>query len=115
MAKLNKIVLKYVEDGKETPYTLEFNRDSIVKMERSGFNIAKADERYIDAYLSITRGAFIMHHPTLKAEEIDQIINCFSKEDKDSLVEALIDLYKDAVEALNDKGDKKGNATWVRA
>lgn len=114
---MDKIVFNYKdENGKENDYTLQFNRESIVFMEKHlGFNALKADERPTSSYIAVTRGAFHMHHPDMKFEDIDHLVNCLEPEDKKDFIEVLFTMLKDAVEALNDKGDKKGNAKWARA
>ena len=105
---MGKITIK--DNGKE--YTLEFNRYSIVEMEKRGFDITKAEARPLATLTEITRGAFIMHHSDMSVEEVDLIIDKI--DDKLGLINALASMYKDAIESVLN-GSKKGNATWAKA
>ena len=73
-------------------YTLEYNRYSIVKMEKDGFDVSKADKQPLSTLIGLSRGAFIMHHPELKPEDIDLII--------DAGIQLIIGLATGLVDAL---------------
>ncbi len=52
-----------VFDHKGTQYTLEFTRDSIKQMERTGFSLDVAQTQPMTSLLTLFKGAFIAHHP----------------------------------------------------
>lgn len=107
---MDKIVIKF----KDKEYTLEFNRNSVVKMERDGFEVSKAEERPLSTLVELSRGAFIMHHPNMKDNEIDEIVD--NIQNKTEFVNVLAEMYKNVVECIiKDKVNKEGNATWAKA
>jgi len=63
-----KLVLRDVE-GNE--YTLQFNRKIVLQMQRSGFTL-DLDRLYMCAR-DLISGAFKMHHPWLKWDQIESI------------------------------------------
>lgn len=98
----------------DSKYTLEFNRYALIAMEKRGFNPSVAESKPLTTLIELSRGAFIMHHPELKAEEIDNIIDEIPN--KVEFTNALAEMYKNAIDSLvNGKSDKKGNAIWGRA
>lgn len=58
-------------DANGNEYTLQFNRKVVLQMQRSGFTL-DFDRLYMCARDLIT-GAFRMHHPWLKWDEIEAI------------------------------------------
>lgn len=107
---MDKIVIE-LNDSK---YTLEFNRYALVAMEKRGFNPANAESQPLTTLTELARGAFIMHHPDLKATEIDAIID--EIDDKAEFSSALAEMYKNAIDVIvSGNGEKKGNAKWGRA
>ena len=107
---MDKIVIE-LNDSK---YTLEFNRYALITMEKRGFNPSVAESRPLTTLTELSRGAFIMHHPELRPNEVDDIIDQI--QNKAEFTTALAEMYKNAVDVIvNGKSEKKGNATWGRA
>ena len=90
-------------------YTLEYSRNSIRAMERKGFIADDIATKPMSVLPDLFAGAFVKNHPTTKRETIDKIYEMMA--DKRTLVEALIELYNDPIEALLDE-PKEGNVKW---
>lgn len=90
-------------------YTLEFSRNSVRQLERKGFVIDDIATRPMTVLPDLFAGAFVKNHPTLKREKIDKIYAQMS--DKTSLLEALVELYNEPIEALLDEPEE-GNVKW---
>lgn len=60
-----------LRDGDGTAYTLQFNRKIVLQMQRNGF-VLDLDRLYMCAR-DLIQGAFKMHHPWLKWEQIETI------------------------------------------
>ena len=54
-------------------YTLEFNRASVRALEARGFVPANLGEKPMTLLPMLFRGAFMMHHATVKQDVIDEI------------------------------------------
>lgn len=95
-------------------YTLEFNRKAVAKMAREGFSLADMGDKAILMIPQLFAGAFIMHHPYLKREKIEEIYD--HTPNRMALIEALAELYAVPLEAMMDEVDAadEGNATWER-
>lgn len=98
-----------VTDSLGNEYTLEFTRETVQKVEKSGFNITKADERLVDSFMALFKGAFLANHKDVKEETIEKMVDDMT--DIRGLYEALIKLYTEPVETLFDE-KKQGNAKW---
>ena len=85
-------------EHKGTNYTLEYTRDAIKQMERSGFSLENAASQPITSLLVLFKGAFIAHHPRTSQATIDEIWDNLGN--KDGLFEALATLYNEPIEAL---------------
>ena len=100
-----------VFDHKGTQYTLEFTRDSIKQMERTGFSLDVAQTQPMTSLLTLFKGAFIAHHPRISQSNVDEIWEGLT--DKDTLFEALVNLYNEPMEALMKKPeDESKKITW---
>lgn len=93
-------------------YVLEFNRTIIRNAERAGFNINEIGDKPVTMIPLLVYSAFAMHNDKLKSHKIDEIYE--SVGDKDAFLGALIDMYRDAVAPLIEKGDedKAKNVSW---
>lgn len=60
-----------LRDSEGTPFTLQFNRKIVLQMQRNGF-VLDLDRLYMCAR-DLIQGAFKMHHPWLKWEQIEAI------------------------------------------
>ena len=94
-------------------YELEYNLDAIAKMEDKGFDIQQMNTKPMSTVLGLIRGAFIMHHPTMTDDEIDQIIARIGSNAK--MVEELSKMYLGALSFLNNDSKKDAkNLKWEK-
>lgn len=103
----SKITLTY--EGKV--YTLEFSRETVVRLEKEGF-IADEALKFPVTYLpQLFHGAFYMHHPEVGQKLSDKILE--SCKDKIKLVGYLGAMYnKPAQTLIVDDGEDEKNTTW---
>lgn len=92
-------------------YTLEFNRKSVEAMERQGFVVSEITNKPMTVLPALFRGAFMMHHPSVRRDAIDALFAKIS--DKSGLIEKLAEMYNEPILALieNDEADE-GNVEW---
>ena len=92
-------------------YTLEFTRASVVKLEKSGFEIQKAADLPVSTIPDLFAGAFVAHHPLVKQATIDEIYA--NMPDKTQLVEKLVEMYVDVINTLLDEpSDETKKISW---
>ena len=107
MAK--RIILK---DINGSPYTLEFNRETVERMQRSGF-VLDTDRLFMSAKDLIT-GAFRMHHRKLSWEQIEPVWMCQNR--RDELLKALAEMYMEptlTLMGMENTEDKSLDPTWT--
>lgn len=97
-------------EHKGTNYTLEFTRDAIKQMERSGFSIENAASQPVTSLLVLFKGAFIAHHPRTSQSTIDEIWDSLG--DKDGIFEALANLYNEPIEAMMKEPEDSKKIAW---
>lgn len=102
MAK--QITIEY----KQKIYTLEFTRDSVKQLERSGFKIGELTDYPMMMLPRFFYGAFRANHPTVKQRLTDEILD--NIEDKDGLLDKLSEMYYEPLDTLMEGG--KGNIKW---
>lgn len=94
-----------------TKYVLEFNRNAIRKMERSGFIAEEIQSKPMTVLPELFAGAFIMHHPYMKRERIDAIYDKMTNRMK--LIERLGEMYNEPILAMMDEPEEtEGNVSW---
>lgn len=92
-------------------YTLEFNRETVMAMERLGFDVNHVMEKPMTMLPMLFTGAFAMHHKALAQETVDGVYK--SIKGKDKLLGALVTMYRDTVDTLFDEPEEdEGNAVW---
>ncbi len=97
---------------KDIEYTLEYTRNSIKQMERSGFVAEDIAKKPMTLLPDLFAGAFIAHHRHVQPNVIDEIYA--NMIDKEGLIKALVEMYNEPIASLMDEpGDKKGNIAWV--
>ena len=102
-------VIKVEHKGKH--YELGFTRNSIVAMERQGFNIEEISSKPMTMIPMFWQGAFVAYNKNIKRTLIDEIYE--NIRDKQGLIAALCEMYAEAINALTDEPEEdKGNATW---
>lgn len=97
-------------EHKGTNYTLEFTRDAIKQMERSGFSIENAASQPVTSLLVLFKGAFLAHHPRTSQAVIDEIWDSLG--DKDGIFEALANLYNEPIEAMMKEPEDSKKIAW---
>lgn len=98
---------------KDTKYTLEYTRDTIVKMEDWGFDLEEFRKKPVTQVTLLVRGAFYTHHSATKHSLIDEIYDHIPH--KDEFISNLIDMYNDSASSLTLEPDEdsEGNVKWV--
>lgn len=98
----------------DTDYTLEYSRRTQTTMERNGFRLDEIGDKPQTMIPMLFRGAFMMHHPRIKEEEVNHIYKLLG--DKSGLVEALIECYGDVTATLFDEPeDDAKKVEWRKA
>ena len=102
-----QIVLK---DAAGTKYTLEFNRESVERMQRNGF-VLDTDRLYMSVK-DLLIGAFRMHNKRFDWERIEPI--WMAQNHRDELLKKLAEMYMEPTITLmgTDEEDKDANPTW---
>jgi len=92
-------------------YTLEFNRKSIEMMERQGFILDELTDKPATMLPMLFRGAFLMHHPTVRRDVIDALYDAIPN--KTALIEKLSEMYSEPLLTLiSDSEVDEGNVEW---
>ena len=95
----------------DAEYVLEFTRESVERLEDSGFNIADVKTKPVSTLPTLFKGAFLAHCSYLKDDVLDEIYK--SIEDKVGFMEKLIEMYAEPVEALlHEPEPSEKNARW---
>ena len=102
---MKQIIIDY--EGKE--YALEYNRESVLKLETLGFDITKVSEKPLNTISLLFYGAFLKNHPHTKKELTDKILGTLKNINK--LIDKLIQMYNEPIKFLSDEDDE-GNAGW---
>lgn len=96
---------------KETSYTLEFNRDTVRRMEQSGFNINEAYDKPMTNIPMLFSGALMLHHPMVSSHVKEELWKKIP--DKQGFITALVALYNEPLDTLVEEPDKKsGEVSW---
>lgn len=98
---------------KGTTYVLEYSRNSIKKMEASGFRVSDLTNMPATQIPLLFHGAFLMHHGGIRNELTDEIL-C-TRKNKRALFERLSALYQEPLKAMIDDDsdeEESGNAGW---
>lgn len=102
-------ILKVEYKGKA--YELGFTRNTVVAMERTGFNIGELGDKPMTMLPMLWHGAFAAYNKGVKRDLIDEIYK--KMPDKERLLEALSELYAETINTLTAEPDEdEGNATW---
>lgn len=92
------------ENGKE--YTLEYSKNSIMHMERQGFNMDEFDAKPVLMATMLVQGAFIKNHSNVKYDKIEKIYKSLSN--KEGFLKKLVEMYNEQADELVEEG----NAEW---
>lgn len=95
-----------------TDYTLEYNRRTIVQMEKNGFIATDMDKQPGTMIPLLVQGAFMAHHRFVKKELIDEIYDHMTN--KEDFIGKLAEMYSEPILALmEDPEGDEGNASWT--
>jgi hypothetical protein len=98
---------------KDVPYTLEYDRSIISKMEQAGFNASEfMKSPMINTDLAF-KGAFLKNHRKISEALMDEIYK--NMKDKDKLVNTLLTMISECYETLFDDENNEGNIEWGTA
>ena len=101
--------LNFEYNGKN--YCLEYTRESVRQMEREGFRSADLIEKPLLTLPKLFAGAFKAHHKFgVKAEDIEAMFNKLTN--KDALLEKLVEMYNEPMEAMFSEPDEGNAITW---
>ncbi len=108
-AMSNKQISFTYEDMK---YTLEYSRNTVRLMERSGFRFDKLSDEPATYIPMLFEGAFLLHHKRIKSEQINEIFKHIQA--KDELMPKLAVMYQEAVSTLMAEPDEEDSkkVTW---
>ena len=95
---------------KDKDYTLEYTKDTIRQMERNGFRPDELAEKPMTMLPDLFAGAFIKHHPTVKRSKVDELYGMMK--DKSKLLQTLLEMYAEPVDALMDEGNLEWTPNW---
>lgn len=94
-------------------FTLEFSRRTVQQMEKAGFSLDGVANQPATYIPMLFQGAFLMHHQRTKEATINAIFNCI--EEKDELMSALIDMYREPLETMFDDPEDEGKkVSWKK-
>ncbi len=99
MSKIN-----FTAEGRN--YCLEFTRDTVKQMEARGFSPQRILDAPVTSVPELFHGAFLANHPLVTRKVSDKIF--YGLKNRDSLVNNLIKMYNEPIQALTD--DSEGNA-----
>ena len=105
MAKTITLTFEDVE------YTLEFTKNTIKRMEAAGFVIQEAKTKPMTTFPTLFAGSFLARNKWIKQDTIDKIYEKLAN--KEELMDKLIEMYVEQVEALFDEPEpSEKNAVW---
>lgn len=103
--------IRFVYKNKQ--YVLEFTRNSVMEMERKGFDATQVVAKPMSTLPDLFAGAFIANHSSTRKKLIDEIYSHF--DDKGELLSALCEMYRIVLEEFADELEKSGNGvSWER-
>lgn len=99
-------------EWKGKPYTLEFTKKSIAKMERAGFVAEDVKIKPMSTLPELFAGAFLQNHPFEKRKTIDEILDHMTN--RTELFGKLVEMFNAPFEGLmGEPEETEGNVTWV--
>ena len=102
-------ILKVEYKGKN--YDLGFTRNSVVMMERNGFDVGKISHMPMTMIPMLWQGAFVAYNKGVKRSLMDEIYDHLPN--RQELLGALTELYAETLNTLTDDPEEsQGNAKW---
>ena len=111
MKDVKPIVLENKDTGKQ--YILEFNRASVKRAERMGFNIKDIADKAVSGCEDLFYYSFFMHHGnSVSKEQAEHILYDEIGGMPEGMLDRLAELYAVCLESLYQDEDKAKNAKW---
>lgn len=96
--------INFTFEGKD--YTLEFDRESVKRLEGIGFNIDAIDTKPATMIPLFFRGSFFKNHSNTKPKVIEEIFDSIG--DREMLISTLVEMYVETLQSLIGDSDEKG-------
>lgn len=112
----NKIEFDYLDEKTEEieHYVLEFSRRTVSALENNGFVLQDAIRKPATMFPQLFAGAFLMHHPRVKEEKINEIYK--NMVEKDELFSALVEAYQAPLNAMFDEPEEESKKViWKKS
>ena len=111
MKDVTPITLENKDTGRQ--YTLEFNRASVKRAERLGFNIKDIADKAVSGIEDLFYYSFFMHHGnSVSREQAESILYDELGGMPDGMLDRLAELYAVCLESLYQDEEKAKNAKW---
>ena len=101
---------------KDKDYTIQINRESIVWLERAGFNLGDYEKKPIITIELLWSAGFVMNHPEVNPTLALKLMDSYREEGGDisEIVNFILEEYQSFISALSDtKPKKKATITEV--
>ena len=95
-----------VSDEYGNKYNLEYSKNTIMRMEKAGFNLDDFDKQPVLMTTLLVQGAFAKNHANTKVETIEKIYK--SLKNKEGFLKKLVEMYNEHSDELVEEG----NAEW---
>lgn len=95
---------------KDKDYCLEFTRDSVRTMQKSGFALDDISSKGLVVLPDLFSGAFLAHHPTVKKAVIEEIYKKLPH--KKELFLQLAQMFNEPIEAYLDEPEEGDALNW---
>lgn len=114
--------IRFTDPATGKDYILEYNRISVMRMEKQGFYINEEvlSQRSLTTLLTLFHGAFWLHHRSVTLDEAAGLMERFS--DKSGLIQRLMEMYMEPTMAISGaidnrdeddpEDDRKNLITW---
>ena len=99
-----------VSDEYGNKYRLEYTKNTIVRMEKSGFSMDKFNEAPVMMITMLVQGAFMANHPSVKPETVEKIYD--NLKNKEGFIKKLVEMYSEHAEKLVAEGNADWEANW---
>lgn len=99
-----------VSDEYGNKYSLEYSKNTIIRMEKAGFNLDDIDKQPVMMTTLLVQGAFAKNHPSVKTETVDKIYD--SLKNKELFLKKLVEMYNEHADELVAEGNADWEANW---
>jgi hypothetical protein len=111
MKDIKPITLESKKNGKV--YTLEFNRASVKRAERLGFDIQEVTRKSMSGITDLFYYSFFMHHGnTVSKDDAERILFDEMHGMPDGVLDRLAELYAVCLESLYQDEENAKNSEW---